>query len=273
MGKRYYDISAVSGTKNKKTKISHGFVFWCAILSLIILASIGIFYFLIYGSFFKVKNIKVSGSKLFEPEEVIEIIVPNAIPSYPWRALFAPDHMLFWQFAKNRNVTSRTVSIFESVLVKPDWAGRALKIELRERSLFGIWCGDENTGCFAFDHSGVIFGRTPRAEGSLFLKIRNENPFSGFLGGNILPQENWVRNVFDTISIIKNGRGSANLITVKNYSLEEWEVELSEGPKLIFSLKFVPQNLGGLLRNLDKKIDLEKLEYVDFRVQNRIFYR
>lgn len=264
--------------------MSRRFFFWCVVLFFCAAAFIAVFYFLIYGNFFNVKTIEVSGSKLFGAEETTKIIIPYAIPAFPWRALFAPDHMLFWQLARTHRITSRVIPIFESILIKLDWGKRLLKIEVNERSFFGIWCSDENIiegangeekkeECFVFDRNGVVFGRSPRAEGALLLKIRNENPLSGFLGGGILPQESWMENIFNTLDTIKNGGRNTSLITIGDYALHEWEARLDDGPKLIFSLDFIPQNLAGLLQNLEKKFDLEKLDYVDFRVQNRIFYK
>lgn len=284
MRRRYYGTSAGYRDENKKFKISSRFFIGSLLFFFFGIFVIAALYFLVRGDIFRVREIKVSGSRIFGPEEIIKIIIPHAIPDYPWRALLSPNHMLFWQFAENRKINSRIVPIFESVSAKPDWGGRVVKIDIKERSIFGIWCGNgniiggaqsekQNEECFAFDREGVIFSRAPQAEGSLFFLIRNENPFSGFLGGNILPRRDWMRNVFDAVSVINDHNRNANLAIIKNYAVEEWEVRLWDGPRLLFSLNFIPQNLSGLLQNLDKKFDLDKLEYIDFRVQNRIFYK
>ena len=118
-----------------------------------------------------------------------------------------------------------------------------------------------------------MFGRVPSAEGSLLLKVHSLNSLPILLGGQILPRVEWIQNMFNTIYIIKSAGENVRNITIKEYALEEWEADLALGSRLLFSLNFIPKNLEGLIQNLEKRFDLMKLDYIDFRVENRIFYK
>ncbi|GEM_PF-1679161 len=290
MKKKYYENSTLSSV-NKKRKINYRPFLWSGVAIIIGAACISLLYFLIYGGFFEIKKIEVVGSKLLSEEEVVRLITPQVIPSYPWRALWAPRNMLFWQFAKINTIARSAVPIFENIAVKLDWINRIVRIEVKERSFFGVWCGvvsgsttpttngatplggASGEKCFAFDEEGVMFGRAPLAEGSLLLKMHSLNSSPTLVGGQILPRSEWVQNIFKTISVIKSAGENISNIIIKEYALEEWEADLAGGSRLLFSLNFTPQNLKGLIQNLDKKFDITKLDYIDFRVENRIFYK
>ena len=274
MAKKYYEKPDFSEAKKRKHSPSKKFFFWSGAIFLILLALIGAIYFLTYGDFFKVRIIEVLGPKLTERGEVLKIIIPRMMPGYPARLFLAPSHMLFWQFAP-KHMTSRTIPLFESADIKIDWKRKAVIIEAKERIFFGIACGPEEGSkeCFAFDREGVIFGYSPFAEGSLILKTKNDNHFPMFPGSSILPREDWIKSVFETIDILKNVGLNTHMVLIKNYSLEEWEAYTTEGPRIIFSFHFLPKNLADLINNLEQKFEISGLEYIDFRVENRIFYK
>jgi hypothetical protein len=63
------------------------------------------------------------------------------------------------------------------------------------------------------------------------------------------------------------------LLRVRDKRLYEWEAVLGNGPTLYFSGFFVPQNISGVVRDIRNATSFENLSYIDFRVENKVFYK
>jgi cell division septal protein FtsQ len=175
-----------------------------------------------------------------------------------------PDNILIWSndlggFAKNPEIAG--------LKIEKDYSGRQIKISVQQREKFGIWCLDN--GCLWFDGNGAVFGEAPQAEGNLINKVRD---FSGknLNPGSFVLEEKFMGNLAKIFYFLgKSGLGIRSL-ELKNNEFQE--VETDSSPKIYFSLRFDPF-FGLAAVNSLRQFGLDKVDYIDLRVENRAYYK
>ncbi|MBI5079417.1 hypothetical protein HZB06_01970, partial [Candidatus Wolfebacteria bacterium] len=146
---------------------------------------------------------------------------------------------------------------------------RLIKISVKEREKFGIWC--QETRCWWFDKNGVIFLEAPSMEGGLINKI---NDFSGRpleLGDKIL-EEKFLSNLLKIFEIIEKSDLKIKSLRLEDIALQEVIADLPPLPKIYFSLRIDPSFTLAALEAM-KKNGLGKIEYIDLRTENRAYYK
>lgn len=235
------------------------------------LVLIGLSYLAVYSDFAKVKEIKVEGARITNEEVLLASLASEIIESDRWRALFGTDNLVFWLGAEPAEILKR-MPLLADLKINTDLWQQKIKLEVGERKLEGVWCLAED-GCFVFDKDGIAFRNAPYLEGALILKIIDENKRAIQLGAPLLPDSSWFNNLLTAVKGIKDGELAAAEIKVKSLELREWEVKLPSGLVLKFSLEHVPADLSQVIGNLKNELDFSKLQYVDFRVPNRVYYK
>lgn len=143
---------------------------------------------------------------------------------------------------------------------------------------FGVYCGGEvkADACYWFDGWGVIWEEAKTILGESILKTEEISNFKPARGGGLLP-ENLASNFIKIIDFLKTGYLKVEKINLKRDD-QELEVLVGYKPtglktKIFFNLRIDPKiNLAGLTAFL-KKYQPRELEYIDLRVENKIFYK
>lgn len=235
-------------------------------------AVLGSLYFLFYSPALKVTKTEVRGLRIVAAEDFTAKMRALYISQNSVWNLLGTDNILFWKFAKKPSLVSMVLPAVRSVSVETNLGERTVSFGVGERVFGGIWCRSGGQ-CYGFDASGVIFSEVPQAEGSLILRVEDENLAPPILGRGALPYDSWFQNLLRTVSILRaKGMVIAEII-VKDFGLREWEVVSASRTRLLFSFNFVPDNLERVLENLRPRLAGSKLAYLDFRVPNRIYYK
>lgn len=233
---------------------------------------IGGLYLIFYSPFFKVKNIEVPDLQLLTRDSLLSSFSAQMVGQNRFLSILGPDNILFWFFGK-RPENIPALPALAALSVQVNLFKQQVVLTPQERTLAGILCSSDGSACYGFDNEGVVFVRAPQSQGSLILRINDENQRALNLGDKILPDDGWIKNIFDTIEILTANGLHISSVTLGSFDLEEWRANLSAGPVFYFGLNFTIQNFDGILKNLLKRLDLSKLQYLDFRVQNRIYYK
>jgi hypothetical protein len=273
-------------------------VFWiiAAIIFSLGALAIVLLYLILYSPLPKVKKVSSSGLSIVSPENLTSALSIHLVGSSRIRAILGPDNIISWEFLGKYSLPPLLLPTVKETVINSNIFEKVVRVEAKERELFGIWClfpnkqdaplvtssvffgapisldrGDDQE-CFAFDETGVIFQEVPIPYGSLILKIIDEN-YRPIIFGKTLIKDSELSNLLNTVNIVKSyGLGIAQ-IEIKDKALAEWETKMVAGPTLLFSLRFVPEELEAILENLRERLDFEKLNYLDFRVPNRIYYK
>lgn len=267
-------------------------VLWWLIgfFSLFVLLAAGAGYAVLFSGLFEVQAVEVSGGETLPREQFLAALSAELTDS-TLQGLAGPGNILFWMFRGSEPRLFYTASFAAEVTVVPRLWERKVEVTVKRPEFFGVWCAVESLParlaeapaeslpagqagpCYGFDRAGTLVGEAPAAEGALIPKVSDENRRSLVAGQPALPNPWWVKNLLETIAVIKAQNLPVAEFTVKPLALHEWGARLASGTLIYFSFDFVPENLSAILENFKTKPDFTKLTYLDLRVPNRVYYR
>ncbi len=167
--------------------------------------------------------------------------------------------------------------------VEKNYFKREVEINFQKRERFGVWCEKQRltvngqlstvNNCLWFDKNGVAFEHAPKTEGEMIYKV---DDFSGrqlAIGDEIIKEDLFV-NLLKIFNVLEQSDLNIRTLQIKDLSLQEATIEPANAltPKIYFSLRFDPAFTVPAIQAI-KEYGLNKIEYVDFRVENRAYYK
>lgn len=262
--KKKYKYKKSFRTRKKKSILKNKF-FWISVLILLVLGAC--FYFLLFSSFFQIKEINVSGNKKVPSENIKELVSEESN-----KKIFFLDSRNI--FLINLKETSRKLlekfPKIDQVNLKRKFPA-TIEVEIKERVAKGIWCQTET--CFRLDKKGIIFEGAVVAEGELIIRSENEKT-DIFLGKEIVKESS-------VEAILEIQKSLSEQIEIKEFiiSLDEKKltIKVEEGWEAYFNLEeSVSEQVFNLDLVLKEKIPPEErrnLEYIDLRFGNRVYFK
>lgn len=195
----------------------------------------------------------------------------------------------------NKGAVAREIQsqmpLLKNVSINVDLFSRTVLITASLRERYGLWCqenigiasgsGQEasssdglvNTaGCFWFDRDGVVFSEGPSAEGQLIRKIIDTDPASVPLGmGNSVLKASQMKVLLAIFDFMNSIDLPQTILFLNNEALEEVATDNTQTPVFYFSLRNDPAYALKAIEGMGSKIS--KLQYIDLRVANRIYYK
>ena len=236
-----------------------------AIATLFILLA-GVFYSVVYSPLFQIKNISI----LTWSDDVNIDDLRNFFANQSKISSFlGADNILIWKSDELNRFLETQPRLFELAIEKK-YLKREIILMAKEREKFGIWCqslGD----CYWFDKKGVLFDKAPQTEGEIIYKVKDFSGRELNIGGRAI-DETLFGNLLKIFEVLdKSGLGIKTL-RLNEMNLEEIISESPSAPKIYFSLRINPFFGLSVLQSL-KNFGLEKIEYIDLRVENRGYYK
>ncbi len=265
-------------------------------------------YVVCYSSFFQIKKVEVSGFQSGSSEELVDNLKKFSASQSKIASFLGANNILIWK--TDLESFSKEYPQFEILRIRKNYLSRQVNIEVKEREKFGVWCqiadnqlnsqenldtivkqsliaeqssttgqslqqgtaGQATNNCFWFDKNGIVFSEAPTVEGELLNKV---NEFSGRilkLGDRALP-ENLASNLIKIFRIIETAGLNAKTINLEDLSLEEVYVSSISDPKIFFNLRINPEFALSAISALKNSGKWNKIIYLDFRVENRAYYK
>jgi cell division septal protein FtsQ len=255
-------------TKKRKLifRILKNRFFWISILILSVLGAV--FYFVLFSSFFQIKEFKISGNEKVPTEDIRNIVSEMANK----KIFFLDSRNIFLINFKeiNQKLLEKFPQIDEVNLKRefPD----IVETNMKERVPIGLWC--QANGCFCFCKKGVIF-EEGKEEGGLIIKPEHKEA-EIFLGKKVLEE-----NKIEEILKIQKSLEEQMDIKIKEFVIsldgEKLVVKTEDAWEIYFGLG---ENVSDQIFNLDlvlkEKISPEEkgnLEYIDLRFENRVYFK
>jgi hypothetical protein len=226
-------------------------------LLLCVLLAFGAAYLLFFTDIFRFKEIKVVG---------------EGIADISW----FPPHPFYWQSLQVHNPHLALVSVQKSFFRK------TIVLSVKEREKQGVWCGVKvsagdvegqaarTTKCLWFDKEGVLFREAPSVDGTLIPVIKEFSSHERRVGESLLSASStqYVLKIFD---IFKEADIALVGLRMEDGKSDEVIADLLGEVEVYFSTRFDSSFALPALAQLKPK--LRKLSYIDFRSQNRVYYR
>lgn len=132
-----------------------------------------------------------------------------------------------------------------------------------------IWCVNE---CFWLDNDGQAFKLALETKGDLVPLVVELSDRELKLGSEIINRDQAIY-LSEIINFLKIVDISFGRIEVGDLSGEDAWVDVREGPTIYFSLRFSPMFGLEVVESLKTSPEWEKIEYIDLRAENRVFYK
>ncbi|GEM_PF-6378700 len=238
-----------------------GFLVWFSLLGLIFIGLAGV---VLRFPFFRYERIEISGESHVPRADLLAEL--RAYPLHTALGRFLGyDHFFLWG---NASIVLPEL-ILARVDILRDVVHRVLRVVVADRERVLVWCGGESQ-CAWVDPRGVAFQYAPFAEGQLITSISEDGVLPP-LGATVLPDDQFTR-LRRVVGIVQSAGLMVERI-VFDRKLLEVAVTARNAPALAFSLRFDSSFAATVLSALSVRKDFRNIGTVDFRVEQKAYYR
>lgn len=258
--------------RRRRRQLAAATIFFLIYLGLLFLGKI-----VLETDFLRLRRLDIKGADRTPPEEIMTLL-RHGVMDAKWKHFLGFDNILVWP----KSLSSSTLVYLpqlKDLKIERDYRRRAVGVEIVERTPFGIWCrfGGDEMRCLWFDGEGVVLGAAPAAAGILIPVVNDYTADGEERKRNVLPPEEFA-NLISVIRVLEAAKIKVKEIRLENLKLAEVKVPTYDGPELYFSLRFSATNTLPILNSFQQAagsegIEWDGLKYIDFRVENRAYYR
>jgi hypothetical protein len=257
------------GLRRRRYRIVY--VSTATLLSLAVVIVVGLL-LLLRNPLLLVREVNITGNG-YIPTADVETLLRARVTGDSWfKNFLGMRNMLVWPGSLSKDDLKLLPSA-ASVAIEKDILHGIVTVTVKERGHEGVWCF-ENTNpsaCYWFDDEGLVT-RTPRTEGSLILVVDDYARTKPEVGKPLIDPE-FLPNLFSIFDALGNINMTIKEIRLEDLSLEEIKVPTFEGPTLYFSLRFPASATPAAFQALKEKTSIKNLEYIDFRAENKVYYK
>ncbi|MEY4731439.1 MAG: hypothetical protein RL681_385 [Candidatus Parcubacteria bacterium] len=241
---------------------------------------IGSFWLALRSPFVAVQEIRITGNVRIPRDEIEHAL----LGAFGGRSLIARMIGLHHVFAWPGHLVVERPDFLpelERIEITRRFFARRIDVSVTEREPAGIWClrKKDPVQCFWFAKDGALYAPSPEAEGSLIYTI-SDYASEGVSAGSAALLEDEMRRVMEILNVLSVSGLRMREIRYEDPALQELRVATYDGPSLYFSLRFSPAYAAEAIRSLREDDAAGKLhpafsalQYVDFRVENRVYYQ
>jgi hypothetical protein len=296
-------------SESRKKRQKRRRTIWLVITITIVIVIISGFAWLIAKSpFVRVDRIVVQGNNEIPTDELVTFADNVFAKHHGWLGFLGIHNMLAWPTTVSSSDLTSDYRLAAATLSK-SYLAHNVTLAVTERQPVAVWCFMpvgfqvpmaatpiqsssslsgaltssieiapapsvaiiESESCYWFDATGTMFEPAFDAEGNLLLAVHDYSQKDPGLGQSILPAH-FVQNLFSVLTILRASGLRLKEIRLNEIGLEELQVMTYNGPNVNFSLRFPADDTLSIIRTLMAKPGFGKLQYVDFRTQDRAYY-
>ena len=152
----------------------------------------------------------------------------------------------------------------------------AILISAVERKPLGTWCVSKQGKCFYFDKNGTVYVETQPSSGFLLANVVDHQTEKLKLG-DALTSWGWFENIMSARDLLARAGINVYEFVIPVGSFDEFDARTSYGWKIMFGNSTdIKKQVGALSAFLEEKLTPEQksqLQYIDLRIQDRIYYK
>ncbi len=261
---------------HERRKKRRFYFFSTIILTLIYAVIVGAISTVLRSPLFHLQKITITGNETVVDSDILSLLQSHVVRSEPIKALLGFNNILIWPDELGAGDLIFLPSI-KSFKVEKNYRERSVLVTVEERRPIGIWCfvkpqTDAESYCWWFDDEGVIFKRAIAAQGSLIVTVNDYSQAGSGLNSKILPSD-FIPSILSIFHVLQASSLNIQEIRLRDLALQELEAATYNGPIIYFSLRFPAENARAVIENFLAKPGFSKLQYLDFRVENRVYYK
>jgi len=241
---------------------------WIIFLLALILGTI---YLIFISPFFKIKNISAQGTDKVPAENIVNS-VNHYLSGFYFKIIPKKNFLL----ASDKNIVAFLQDNFKELkeikVTKKFPASLAIAAKGREKVM--SYCGQDQ--CFYIDDEGIAFDEAPEIYGGRNVALKDDSGRQIKLGDKAIDsglisfmlKANQLLLEDLNLSLLNFQIDSYPTIEVRAITAEDWQI--------IFDINRDPQpQIDALKAILDEKIkdQRSKLDYIDLRVEDRVYYK
>lgn len=255
-----------------------------AIAITLFLCIIGFIWWFVFRSpVFAVRDVLVAGNERVRTSDVQSVVIEAVQKSSLLSRFFGLEYLWAWPSGAMNDALA-SLPVVKTLHIEKDYAAHQVKIVVEEREPYGIWCFRKSApaACFWFEMDGTLFASAPDAEGGLIRVVSDSARDALALRDTVLPAD-FMENLRTVFAALHAASVVLREVRYEDPALQEVRVVTRDGPQLLFSLRFSAEStitvIKDLMTNGGKNatgkgpVPFGKLEYVDFRVENRAYYK
>lgn len=237
-----------------------------------------VFYVVFFSPFLMIEKVEINGIKKLGQAEVSA--VAESVYRGRYLGIFPRTNFLLFPKNKLSKTLADNFKRIRSVEVERKFPDSAL-VRIKERESLLLWC-DMSRECFIIDENGYAYQRVKLDSKEVLenelMKIIGQEDRKVSEGEKVLDAEK-AAFLMDAKNIMGKSADMeiAGEVRAKSRIAEEVTLKSPEGWDILVSTSFPLERAGSFLKIfLEKEIsdeDRDKLEYVDLRVENRIYYK
>lgn len=242
------------------------------ILSLFVFIIISFINLVINTDRFNVDSFNFDGNISYDNQDLLSDIKTNYIIDRKLLAQLSVNNLFFWMLGRDEIfLNEKLLPSIREISITTDVFRRGVDIKVLEKEVFGVVCSDSN--CFVFDDTGVVFRRSPNISGTLIPKIYDPHNRPIVIGLPFLRNPSWFEDIVSVISVLDSLNIGFTEITLGDSQTREWEIDIISGPTLYFAFGSLPRDINRVLMALLEEIDISSTNYIDLRVEGRVYYQ
>lgn len=234
---------------------------------------VGIIWFLFFAHLFDVRTIEVRSPAGISADDIRqkawEEFNVRHFGIRRWRnaLLISPrriESALLRAFPRADSIDARRTSI------------HGVMITVKERVPIGLWCLPARGVCYYYDQRGIAFLEVAPSSGFVFVPVRDHRDRTIEIGSVVASAE-LRENIFGIKQIFQFGALGISEVDIASGSFDEFTVVVTEGWRVLYRQGVnVRQQTNNLLALLNEKMApavRANLDYVDLRINDRIYYK
>ncbi len=247
-----------------------------ALLLVIFLFGIaGLVYLLFFAGLFEVKTISVRGNTIV-PTTDIERPIRDWLDQKKFGIARKSNSLLF-SLENLRAIISANISTIDSIKSSRTSLHEII-FEVTERKAVGIWCFQPASACYLFDKHGTIYGQTFLTDGLIYITVKDFRSREIKIGDSIADE--FYRNILlAKEELVKAGLTVIEFSIPENSFAEFHAKVIGENAPFLVKLSQmtnIPEQINSLSLFLKKTSGSTRalnFEYIDLRIQDRIYYK
>ena len=250
-------------------------------LFIIVAVCVGLGYLLFFANLLDVRTIDINGAEVI-PSADLKTAAESWLNG-GFLGITRNRNLLFVSAEKLASELTAKFPRIDSAEIRKEFP-HGLKITVIERQSAGTWCfiasgkpfDNTQDKCFYFDKNGVAYAEAIPSSGFLILNVTDYRGQAVALGSAVASEE-WFKNIIMAGELLLKVGVSVAEISIPSGSFDEFDAKTAGGWKILFSnstdITKQITSLGILFRD---QLPVEKrtgLQYIDLRIQDRIYYK